>query len=191
MFNVFEQPWTLLAAALLVLFGVFTFRSVWPEKQKRWQWLLPLIVAGLAFGLDAIVATDLEKIHAVTNTAIQAVEHEDCPGVASCIAPDYRDSRHISKADLMQHCREQMAGPTVAKIRKISSDVDLSRTPARVTLVLSIVLEKQSRIVQQHGVLSCMVKVQLLLRKQPDKRWLISDVEVLEVDHMPVSWSNV
>ena len=60
MWDFFEQPWTLLAAAVLVLFGVLTFRSVWSEKRKWWQWLLPLGVTALALGLDFGVATDLE-----------------------------------------------------------------------------------------------------------------------------------
>jgi hypothetical protein len=126
MWDVFEQPWTLLAAAVLVLFGVFTFRSVWPEKQRAWQWLLPLAVAGLAFGLDALVATDLEKIHGTINAARRAIVAENAVGVAACIAPEYNDGWHKSRADLVKHCREQLVGPTIASIRN-----DRSRRPAK------------------------------------------------------------
>ena len=62
MWNIFEQPWTLLGAAVLVLFGVLTFRSVWSEKRKPWQWLLPAGVALLGVGLDLAVTTDFRDL---------------------------------------------------------------------------------------------------------------------------------
>jgi hypothetical protein len=191
MSNVFEQPWLLLGVAVLVLLGVLTFRSVWPEKQKPWQWLLPLAVAGLAFGLDALVATDLEKVQAVTKAAIRAVQNEDCPGVAACIASNYHDSRHANKPALMKACQDYLRGPTVASIRKISREVDLSKTPAVVTLFLSIKLEEKSRLAEQYGVQGFLVGVQMYLTRQPDKRWLISSVELRAVNNMPMGWSSV
>ncbi|UCE47264.1 MAG: hypothetical protein JSW47_16875, partial [Phycisphaerales bacterium] len=63
MFDFFEQPYTLIGGAVLVLFGVLTFRSVLPEKRRWWQWLLPMVLAGSAFGLDAMVQTDSEQIN--------------------------------------------------------------------------------------------------------------------------------
>ena len=60
MFDFFEQPYTLIGAAVLVLFGVLTFRSIWDRKRHWWQWLLPLVVAGAAFVLDFLGVTDLE-----------------------------------------------------------------------------------------------------------------------------------
>jgi hypothetical protein len=192
MFNVFEQPWTLLGVSVLVLLGVMTFRSVWPERWKPRYWLLPLGMVGIAFGLDALVTTDLEKVHAATNASIRAVEREDTSGVMAWIAPNYSDSRHHSKADLARECREQLGTPTVAKIRKISDDVKMvSPTEARQTLILSIKLEEQSRVVKQHGFTGCIAKVQLTLTKQPDKRWLISRVELQEANQIPVTWSDV
>ena len=191
MFNIFEQPWTLLGVSVLVLLGVFTFRSVWPERRKPWQLLLPLIVAGSAFGLDALVTTDLEKVHAVTRASIRAVENEDCRGIALWIASDYRDSRHASKADLIKHCQEQLTGPTIAKIKKLGDNVELSGGHAVVTLILSIKFDEQGRIAKQYDLTSCLAKVQFSLAKQPDGRWLINRVEILEVDHIPVTWNSV
>ena len=191
MFNFFEQPWTLLGASVIVLFGMFTYRSVWPERRKRWQLLVPLALAGCAFGLDALVATDLEKVHAVVRSAIRAVQKEDCQAVASLIAPDYHDSRHASKADLVRHCQEQLTGPTLKKVSKIGDTVALSGGQATVTLLVSLKFEPQSRVAQQHGVLGCFAKVQVFLSKQPDKRWLISQAELLEIDQIPVTWSSV
>ena len=82
MFNFFEQPWTLLGMSILVLFGVLTFRSVWAEKRKWWQWLLPVVLAGAAFapkeragdaacGIEPLLIVDGErkKVDPLSSTA--------------------------------------------------------------------------------------------------------------------------
>ncbi|GAI46979.1 unnamed protein product, partial [marine sediment metagenome] len=77
MFDFFEQPWTLLITAILVLLVVLMLRRIFPGKKHWGQWLLPLFLAALAFGLDYLVQTDLEKINAVISTAVKAVEQEN------------------------------------------------------------------------------------------------------------------
>lgn len=190
MSNVLEQPWLLVGVAVLVLLGVMTFRSVWPEKQKVRQWLLPLAVAGLAFGLDALVTTDPEGIHDTVNAARRAIVAENAAGVAACIAPPYNDGYHKSRDELVQHLRRQLVGPTVARISKISEDLRISGTRADMMLFVSLRLEEQSQIAQRDGVLGCVLRAHLRLVKQPDQRWLISSIDQLEVDQMPVSWGN-
>ena len=103
MFDFFEQPYTLIGAAVLVLFAMLTFRSVLPEKRRWWQLLVPALVVAAAFGMDFAVRTDLEKINAVINTCIKAVEEEDLVAIEAVIADDYRDSHHNTKRDLMRH----------------------------------------------------------------------------------------
>ena len=108
MFDIFEQPWTLVGAAILVLFGVLTFRSIFPEKKHWWQWLLPVFMAVTAFSADYIVQTDHEKINSVINTGIKAVENENCRTIETIIAENYNDSFHDSKASLIAHCRQKL-----------------------------------------------------------------------------------
>jgi len=78
MLDIFEQPWTLVGTAVLVLFGMLTFRSFFPEKRRWWQLLVPVFLTVAAFGADMLVQTDTEKINAVINTTIKAVQQEDC-----------------------------------------------------------------------------------------------------------------
>jgi hypothetical protein len=189
MWNVFEQPWTLLGAAVLVLFGVLTFRSVWPDKQRWWQWLLPAGVAALALGLDFAVATDLEKINRAIRTAIKAAEREDVPAIARLIAADYQDSYHESKQSLVMHCRQRLVPPAVQRIRRINTKVELSPPRATVALALWITFEKESYWAQSYKP-NALVNVRIDLRKQPDKTWLASRIEVLEVDKMSVTWRS-
>ena len=187
MWDVFEQPWTLLGLAVIVLLAVLTIRSVWPEKNRPWQWLLPLGVAGLAFGLDGLVATDLEKIHGVVKAGVRAAEEEDCTALARLIASDYEDSYHKSKEALMSRCRARLKPPAIEKVRKIASDVKITAPQAVVTFTLLMQFDKNSFWAQSYKP-SAMVVVQFHLQKQSDKTWLVRRAEVLEVDKMPVNW---
>jgi hypothetical protein len=189
MWDVFEQPWTLLGLAVIVLFVVWTIRSVWPEKARFWQWLLPLSVALLAFGLDHLVATDLEKIEAVVKAGVQAAEEEDCVALARLIARDYQDSYHRSKEELIAHCQSRLTPPTIEKVRRIASDVKVTPPEAVATFTISLQFHKDSYWAKAYKT-SALVRLEFHLRKQPDKSWLVHRAEVKEVDKMPVNWSS-
>jgi hypothetical protein len=188
MWNIFEQPWTLLGAAVLVLFGVLTFRSIWYEKRRSWQWLLPAGVAVLAVGLYLAVTTDLEKINQVMKTGLKAVEAENCDAIARLIADDYQDSYHKSKESLLNRCRAHLVPPAVQKIRKVSAKVEVSPPNAKATLTMWITFDKGSFWAQNYKP-TALVTVDLYCRKQPNKTWLLNRAEVRELDKMPVSWS--
>ena len=190
MFNFFEQPYTLIGAAVLVLFAMLTFRSVLPEKRRWWQLLVPALVVAAAFGLDLAVRTDLEKINAVINTCIKAVEEEDCNAIEAIIAEDYRDSYHNTKRDLMRHCRTRLSQPLVEKNKKRACLVQLSPPNATATLFATIIFEKDSYVSVNYKAW-LMVEVRLSFQEQPDKTWLINRIEILELDRQPTNWSQI
>ena len=190
MFNFFEQPYTLIGAAVLVLFGMLTFRSVLPEKRRWWQLLVPALVVTTAFGMDFAVRTDLEKINAVINTCIKAVEEEDCNAIEAIIAEDYRDSYHNTKRDLMRHCRTRLSQPLVEKNKKRACLVQLSPPNATATLFATIIFEKDSYVSVNYKAW-LMVEARLSFQEQPDKTWLINRIEILELDRQPASWSQI
>lgn len=190
MFDFFEQPWTLLGAAVLVLFGFLTYRSIFPEKRRWWQLLVPLIVAGIGFGLDFLVATDLEKVHGTIDALLKAVQAEDSAAVAETIAPDYRDSRHETREQLLAHCRQELDEPTVQVVKSRGDEVELSGREATVTLNLFFRFEEASRLARQYKAVA-LVKARLHLIKRPGGKWLIDRAEPLEVDTFPVSWRSL
>ncbi len=190
MFDFFEQPYTLVGAAVLVLFGMLTFRSVLPEKRRWWQLLVPALVVAAAFGMDLAVRTDLEKINAVINTCIKAVEEEDCNAIEAIIAEDYRDSYHNTKRDLMRHCRTRLSQPLVEKNKKRACLVQLSPPNATATLFATIIFEKDSYVSVNYKAW-LMVKVRFSFQEQPDKTWLINRIEILELDRQPANWSQI
>jgi len=190
MLNIFEQPYTLIGAAVLVLFGMFTFRSVFPEKRQWWQLLVPVLIAGAAFGLDVLVPTDLEKINATINKAVRAVKDEDCNAIAQVLAENYNDSFHDTKAELLAHCRGVLVPPLVQKHNKNGVLVEIASPKATVTLFTILTFDKGSYISQNYKSF-LLTKSRLTLHKQPDGRWLISRIEVLELDQQPANWGQI
>jgi hypothetical protein len=187
MWNIFEQPWTLLGAAVLTLFGVLTFRSVWYEKRRSWQWLLPVFVAVLGVGLDLAVTTDLEKINQLIKTGIKAVEEENLPAIGRLLASDYRDSYHQSKESLLARCRARLHPPAVQRVRPISRKIEITPPEAKVALTVWMTFDKDSFWAQAYKP-TALVAVQFYLHQQPDQSWLVHRIEILEVDKTPVTW---
>ncbi len=190
MFDFFEQPYTLIGAAVIVLFVVFTIRSVFPEKRKWWQFLLPVFVAGAGIGLDMLVQTDLEKINSAIRTIIKAVQEEDCDAIEAMVAEDYRDSFHDTKREFVAHCRRKLTPALVYKNKKTASLVELSPPKATATVFMTTTFDKNSYVSQNYKSFF-FFKIELRFEKQPDKTWLISRGELLEIDKTPANWNYI
>ena len=190
MLEIFDKPWTLLGAAVLILFGMLTFRSIFPEKRHWWQLLVPVFLTVAAFGVDMLVQTDLEKINSVIKAAIKAVQQEDCSAIETAIANNYSDSYHSTKKHLLDHCRRDLSKPLVDKGKKTGLLIDISDSNATAILFAAIIFDKNSYISQNYKSF-LLIKARLSLRKQPDKRWLISRIEILELDRHPTSWKGI
>lgn len=190
MFDFFEQPYALIGATVLVLFGILTFRSFCPEKRRWWQLLVPLFLAVAAFGVDMLVQTDLEKINTVIKATIKAVQQEDCSAIGAVITNNYSDSYHGTKKHLLDHCRRELSKPLVDKGKKTGLLIDISDSNATAILFALIIFDKNSYISQNYKSF-LLIKARLSLRKQPDKRWLISRIEILELDRQPTNWKRI
>jgi hypothetical protein len=190
MFNIFEQPFTLLGLAVLVLFGVMTYRSFCPENRHWRQWLLPLFVAGSAMSADLLVQTDYEKVMSVIKTGMRAIEKNDCDKIAAIIAEDYFDSYHKTKDGLIAHCRKILPQALVNKCKKTACLVELSLPKATVTLFAILTFDKNSTVSQNYKSF-IMIKVRLNLQKQPSNTWLIDQIDLLEIDKQPFNWNSV
>ena len=190
MLDIFEQPWTLLGASVLVLFGMLTFRSFFPEKRRWWQLLVPVFLIAAAFGMDMLVQTDTEKINSVIKATINAVEQEDYSAIKAVIANNYSDSYHSTKKHFIDHCRRELSKPLVDKGKKTGLLINISDSNATAILFAAIIFDKNSYISQNYKSF-LLVKARLSLRKQSDKRWLISRIEILELDRHPTSWKGI
>jgi len=191
MFDVFERPWGLLIVAIVALPVLLMFRGIFPEKRHWWQLALPAFLAAAAFGLDALVETDLEKINAVIATGVKAVEEENPDAIEPIISENYSDSSHRTKTALMRHCRRTLSEPLIEKNIKriVEIVVSPSRTTAEATFTVRIVFDKRSYVYQSYKRIM-LAKVKVSLQKEQGK-WLINQAELLELDRQPVDWQNI
>ena len=189
MFNIFEQPWSLLIASVLVLFVVLILRRIFPEKRCWWQLVLPAFFAVLAFGLDLLVQTDLEEIKGVISTLVKGVEEENCGAIEAIISPKYSDSFHNTKERLMRHCRARLSEPLVKKTYKTILEIDVSPPTATLTLTIRVMFDRQSYIYEFKRLM--LVKVKLDLQKEQDNYWLIKRAEILEIDGQSHDWRHI
>jgi uncharacterized membrane protein len=191
MLDVCEQPWGLVTVAIIALLVLLMVRRIFPEQRHWWQLALPAFLAAAAFGLDRLVQTDLEKINAVINTGVKAVEEENPDAIEVIISESYSDSYHETKKALMLHCRRRLSEPLVEKNIKRILEIVLSpsKTTAETTFTVRIVFDKRSYIYQSYKRI-ILAKLKVNLQKEQDK-WLINRVELLELDMQPVDWRHV
>ena len=191
MFDFFEQPYTLIGAAVLALFGVLTFRSILPEKCRWWQWLLPVVLAGAAFGLDGLVQTDTEQINATIEAGIRGIETENLAAIGQVISDSYSDSLHGTKERLLFYCRQTLSQSLVGKTKiKGLKLMDLSQASATATVFTQITFDENSYVAENYKP-SLLIKTRLNLKKQPGIGWLISRVEIEGLDGQSVSWRQI
>ncbi len=191
MFDFFEQPYTLIGGAVLVLFGVLTFRSVLPEKRRWWQFLLPVALAGSAFGLDALVETDREQIDAVINVGIAAVGAKDIAGIERIVSPDYKDSVRGSKERLLYYCRQALTRNQVVQARKKGVRLqNMSESSATANLFVQMIFDKNSYFAENYKP-SAQIRVDVKFEKRPGAGWLVRGIELRSIDGQAFSWRQI
>jgi hypothetical protein len=187
MWNILEQPWTLLAVATALFITVAVVR-VFVDK-ARWLWLIPLLTALAAFALDYAFMTDREKIDKVFATAVEAFENEDCNAIEQLIAEGYKDSRHTNKGELMRNCRVVMDEPLVSKSYSSILERNISGDEAGIRTLNRILFDERSKAAQFAKIM--LVEAEIELQKSPAGDWLISRIEILRVNNQPTKWSNI
>ena len=190
MFNIFQQPWTMLVIAFIALDVIWCANMFKTENFNKWIWLTPLLIALLGFALDFLVKTDREKVNILINSAINAAQEENIPAIDAIIAENYQDSGHKTKPDLMRYCTRMLSGPFIEKNTKMGSTLEITPPAAKATINVMTRFDPNS-FVYQNNIRAMMVKVEIFMQKQPDKSWLINQTELLEINKQPTTWRQV
>jgi hypothetical protein len=190
MFNVCENPWGLLTVAVAVALIIWIFRSVAPDKIRWWLWLLPLAIGCAAFAIDYFVETDPEKIEKTIYALTTAAEQENCDAIAPLIAENYSDSYHRTRRFFINDCKVRLEKPVIEKAIPRIVAIEQTSPEALAIFTVRVLFDKDSDISQLYKQ-DVFFKIEAHLEKQPDNRWLISRIEMLEIDRFPASWQGI
>jgi len=190
MLNPVEQPFMLLAAAVISLPVLWLVRVFLPDKHRLWQTVIPLILVLLAFGLDFFVATDREKIADCIHTGIEAFKAKDITPIKEIIAADYSDSAHVSRELIIAYCQALFEIAPVKKVTLQSTNTQIDPPKATFTTEAVVRFAEESEPARP-GKPFLIIKARLYLRKNPEKKWLIYSSEIFELDRQPINWNQI
>jgi hypothetical protein len=177
----------ILPLAIAAIAILLTVNIVQLKERLAYLWFVPVCLCGLAFGLDALVGTNKEKITAVIDKSIEAVEKEDAAAFAKTIAEDYQDSFHKDKQDLISHFKRELYEPVIANNRKTYQQTEIKDGNATATVVIWTFFEPQGWVFEM-GKPSLKTDLRLEMRKYNNK-WLISSGEILALGGIEADWT--
>jgi predicted amidohydrolase len=187
MTNIFEQPWLLLIVAGAVFLGVAFFRDLLPPGRGWLFWLLPVVIAILAFAIDYFVRTDKKKIETVLAGACRAVEEEDIRALGPLISKDYHDSLHPSKQALLNHFEERLSEPVIEKIVPAIVSLDINPPDATLVFTARVMFDPKGPVYEYRKMM--LFKLQADFTKEGDE-WFFSRTEILAIDLQPAGWQH-
>ena len=189
MTNIFQAPWLLLFVSLVLLLIVAVCRQSYPEKQRWWQLLLPLVLAILAFGLDHFIETDFEKVKHTIKCARNAVVAEDADALAMTLSPEYSDRSHKSRKQLVSFMRSFFTTTMIDKAPQTAGQPVIDAPTATVENTYRVHVEPNSAYTQAASLY--YVKVRIRLAKNANAQWLITGCELVELNFQPFHWRDL
>jgi hypothetical protein len=190
MWNVFEYPFVGIGLAIFSMIALWIFGAFWPDKKRKWHFTIPFLITGLAFAIAYLVQTDKEKILAALNKGIKAFQTQNIEPIREIIADDYYDMAHSSKEFIIAYCQALFQTATVEKITIYSRQIEIEDDVAAFTIEALVKFTEQSQMAQM-GKPLMLVKARFNFKKTPEKRWLIVNSEILELDRNPVNWNQL
>ncbi len=187
MTNIFEQPWLLLIAAGVVFLVVAMFRDTLPPKRSWLFWLLPVVIAAAAFGLDYFVQTDKEKIETALAKASRAVERENIDALQPLVSNDYHDSLHASKQALLNHFQSQLDEPLIEKIVPAIVSLDIKPPDAKVVFTARVMFDPKGSVYQYQKMMVFKLEADL---KREGRNWFFRRTEILMINLQPAGWQH-
>lgn len=187
MINIFEQPWTLAAIGFWLTVAVLILSRFWPLKFTRKHLLIGPALIALGFALDYFVVTDREKIETIMSTLVEATEQEQAEDIIQFLAPNYGDSRHTSPESFSMFCRQIFSQPQIEENWVPDQQLLLDAPQANVWITAVTRLDEANQFTAGLSIIKTAWRLDF--RKQPDRSWLIEDIELLEFNDQPVDWT--
>jgi len=190
MWNVFEHPWTGLAAAVAAL-NVMAVVRLFIPLERRWLFVPSAVIATAALMLWYFVETDREKAQKVFSRAVTAVRQQNPDAMEQLIAPDYSDSAHPTKSDFVRAWQRWFSEVKLENVATGNVVYEMSDGRAAITFNWMLRFGKQQGA---FGYMSGSIlygRAKVYIGGSPGGDWLIQSSELLEVLNRPTSWRRV
>lgn len=184
---VFESAWLLLTVAGLALVAASIVRQVKPEWGYR-PLLAPLVIAGLAFAVDAAVTTDPEAVHNIISAGKQAVVCADTQALMALVSPNYADRQHRDKAALEDAAVRILQNASIKKIKTQSHLLTFDTDTAQSQLNVVVHLNKDSQYAAAGSIVFVGVEMKY---EKTGKKWYIRRAEVASINNDPIGWGGI
>ncbi len=188
MWNVFESYWLLLTIAGIALIVVSMLRMDHPEWGRK-PLLIPLVLAALAFGLDAGFKSDSEYLRYIVTTAKNAAADNDVRTMMQFISPNYSDVRHKSRNHLDSSMKYYLGKAAIEKIKTQSHVLTLdSKTAASSEWNFVLHLDQDSQYSAAGQIVFIGMKFEF---EKIGKKWFIKRAELISVNGDRMGWGSV
>ncbi len=185
---IFESPWLLLAVSA-VLLGVISV--VWQMRghRGRWMFVLPVLAAMSAVGLDVLVQTDSEQIQSVLEVCRRAALAGDAGSIAPFIASDYRDAVHSTRTELLKAAEDVFRRAALERVVERGHKLRIEGDTAQSRIRYRVHLDPQRSVYAAGGSLLFVV-LEIDYRRSRGQ-WQIRQVVLVSVNDTPMGWKDV
>lgn len=188
MTSLFEKPWLLLtvAAVLLIVAGVLC--QVKP-RWKRWPYVVPLLVAACAFGIDRLVETDAEQIQSILTACRQHALAGTIRQIDPYISDTYTDSAHPDKEALLRTAEAAIQRARIERAAQRQHTLTLEGDTAVSQVRFRVHLNAQNEYGAGGGLLFVMLEIHYI--RESDGQWRIGRIMLISVNDQPMGWRDV
>ncbi len=151
--------------------------------------LVPFVVAAIGFAVSHFVETDYERVDAVVGRGIIAATSGDVEGIGAVISPDYSDTIHDSREELLSYCSRFFATTKIEAISRRFNKIVISGPTATTELRVRVIMQMQHEFMPGSGLL--FVEMKLHLAKTTSGKWLVNRTELVSLNNQPFSWKSV
>ena len=188
MWNFYENPWPALTVGIVILaLGAALGRG----GIKNWG--AALMAAGLFISvgglvLERLVRTDYERINHILHLCRNAATKPDIAVFDRWICPDYSDSVHTGKEQVLVFIRQVIDSGGVQRVRFRSIELSLNGRQANTRL--DMLVQTNAQNVFTGGGLF-FVGLNVSYRKDNQKGWCVSGAELESVNDQPLKWKSL
>ncbi|RKY14233.1 MAG: hypothetical protein DRP52_00590 [Planctomycetota bacterium] len=187
MWNVLENSWLLLTLAGVALVAASLIRQEKPEWGYK-PLLVPVLLAALAFGLDAAFTTDYEAVSVIVPACKRAAIETDANRIMEFISGDYTDRVHENKAALNRAIESILPRASIEKIRTQSHVISIKDSKAQSELKVVVHLNNDNQYTGAGGLFFVEMAFEY---EKIEKQWFIQSMDITSINNQPMNWGDI